>query len=93
VTIFVKDPTALLDYAIDWTAGYLGELVITGSQWRVAPAGDGAITVVVDRIDTDRTVATLSGGLVGCLYHVTNTVIFSDGRSDERKLVVRVEAR
>jgi hypothetical protein len=93
MTIFVKDPAALIDYAIDWSAGYLGAVAITASEWRVDPAGDGTIIVMVDRIDSGRTVATVAGGSAGCLYHITNKVIFSDGRCDGRMLVVRVEAR
>ncbi len=93
MTIFVKDPAALIDYAIDWSAGYLGAQMITASEWQVTPPGGGTIMVLVHRVDTGRTVATLSGGTDGCLYHITNKVRFSDGRCDERMLVVRVEAR
>jgi hypothetical protein len=93
VAIFVKDPAALVDYAIDWTAGYLGDETITSSVWRVSPAGAGGIAVSASAITPGKTLATLSGGVGGNLYHVTNLVNFSTGRSDERTLVVRVEDR
>jgi hypothetical protein len=93
VAIFVKDPAALVDYAIDWAAGYLGEQTITGSVWRVAPQDAGGVVVASSLIAPGKTHASLAGGRIGHIYHVTNAVNFSDGRSDERTLVVRVEDR
>jgi len=93
MTIFVKDPGATIDYSVDWSAGYLGGQTITGSTWTVAPTGSGAISVGASAIAAGKTVATLSGGLPGLLYRITNRVIFSDGRSDERTLALRVEDR
>ncbi len=93
MAIFVKDPAATIDYAIDWSAGYLVGQTITTSVWHVAPDGAGAVSVEANSITAGGTVATLSGGLPGCLYHITNTVNFSDSRSDERMLVLRVEDR
>lgn len=90
MAIFVKDPGATIDYAVDWSAGYLDGQTITGSEWQVAPAG---VSVLASAIDTGRTLATLSGGAAGTLYHVTNRVTFSDGRRDERLLALRVENR
>jgi hypothetical protein len=93
VAIFVKDPAASVDYAIDWTAGYLGDQTIAASVWRVAPAEADGIMVEAGAISPGKTVATLSGGRNGRLYHITNSVSFSDSRNDERTLIVRVEAR
>jgi len=93
VSIFVKDPAASLDYAIDWAAGYLGAQTISESSWSVWPEGDGALVAGAHRIEGGRTIVALSGGLIGCVYRVTNAVTFSDGGHDERMLVVRVEDR
>lgn len=93
MAIFVKDPAALVDYAVDWTAGYLNNQTIASSEWRVIPDGAGTIIVEAQSIDAGRTVATLSGGRNGGLYHITNKIGTSDGRIDERTLVVRVEDR
>lgn len=93
MAIFVKDPAATIDYAIDWSAGYLVGQTITSSLWRVVPEGAGSVVVEADAIAAGGTVATLSGGQPGCLYHITNSVIFSDSRADERMLVLRVEDR
>jgi hypothetical protein len=93
MTIFVKDPSATIDYGVDWSAGYLAGQTISGSEWRVSPAGAGAITIEASQVMPGRTVATLSGGQPGCVYQISNLVVFSDGRRDERMLVLRVEDR
>lgn len=90
MTIFIKDPAALVDHVVDWAAGYLGDRAIAASAWQVAPAG---LSIAASRIAGGRTVATLAGGAAGLVYRVTNQVEFSDGQRDERTLVVRVEER
>ena len=93
MAIFVKDPAATIDFAIDWSAGYLGGETIATSAWAVTPDLPGGVVVIASSIGTGRTGVTLAGGVAGTVYHVTNSVRFSDSRSDERMLVVRVEAR
>jgi hypothetical protein len=93
VAIFVKDPGATVDYTVAWDAGYLAGEVITQSDWTVVPADPGGITVPVSRVEPGKTVATLSGGRIGRVYRISNHVRLSDGRNDERTLVVRVEDR
>lgn len=90
MAIFLKDPAAVVDYAVDWAGGYLGSLTITSSQWRVTPAGLGVSGAA---IDAQRTVVTLAAGVAGTVYRVVNAITMSDGRSDERTLVIRVEDR
>ncbi|MEE4350418.1 MAG: hypothetical protein V2J26_09335 [Pacificimonas sp.] len=41
----------------------------------------------------ERCAATLAGGLRGHVYRVTNRVTFTDGRTDERSLSIRVDDR
>lgn len=93
MTIFLKDPGASLDYAIDWAAGYLAGQSIVTSAWAVSPAGEGALTATAARIEGAQTLVSLTGGQAGCVYRVVNAVVFSDGGRDERSLVVRVEDR
>ena len=90
MAIFLKDAGATIDYAVDWSAGYLAGQTITASAWAVAPPG---VVVAASVVDAGRTVATLSGGVPGLVYRITNRVTFSDGRTDERMLVLRVEDR
>ena len=91
MAIFLKDPAAVIDYAVDWAAAYLAGQTIISSGWTVAP--DGALVVATASLDAGRSTATLSGGQRGDVYRLTNTVTFSDGRRDERSLDVRVEDR
>jgi hypothetical protein len=93
MSVFVKDPGASLDYAIDWAAGYLGDQSIVESNWSVSPEDVAGVLVGPGRIEGGRTLVTLSGGRAGHIYRITNAVTFSDGGQDERMLVVRVEER
>lgn len=91
MAIFLKDPGAMVDYAVEWSADYLAGATITASAWAVTPAG--GITVAASAIAPGRTTVTLAGGRVGTLYHITNRVDFSNGRRDARLLALRVEDR
>jgi hypothetical protein len=94
MSIFVKDPAASIDHAIDWDAGYLTGRGIAASLWSVLPsAGDAPLMLANPRVVGGRTAVTLSGGVAGRVYRVTNRVTLSDGSSDERTLAVRVEER
>ncbi len=88
--MFLKDPAARLDYAVDWSANYLGAATIAGSDWTVEPAG---ATVSATVLTPTRTGATIDGGVPGMVYRIVNRITLSDGRSDDRALVIRIEAR
>lgn len=93
MAIFLKDPTATIDYAVDWQSAYLAGQTIARSDWSIAPDLAGGLAVIVSKHAEGRTVATVRGGQRGSLYRLTNRVTFADGRSDERSLDVRVEDR
>ncbi|PZN97390.1 MAG: hypothetical protein DCF31_01110 [Alphaproteobacteria bacterium] len=95
MTIFLKDPGAGLDYAVDWSAGYLSDPAVTiaTSSWSVDPVETGGVVATTARIEAGRTIVTLLAGVPGRLYQITNQVTFSDGSEDERLLAVRVEDR
>jgi hypothetical protein len=93
MTYYLKSPAAQLDYSIDWAAGYLGNESITSSDWTITPVEPGGLVVLADTRTTGRVTATLSGGIAGHVYAVSNRAMFSDGRIDERTISVRVEAR
>jgi hypothetical protein len=93
VAIFLKDPAAVIDYAVDWQTEYLAGQTIIASDWSVAPAETGGIMVVAASHDAGRSQAMVGGGRHGAVYRLRNRVTFSDGRSDERSLDLRVEAR
>lgn len=93
MSVRIKDPGARLDYRIDWAADYLDEQVITASAWTVEPGGPSGLAVTAHAFVPLATSVTLSGGVAGVTYRVTNRVTMSDGQIDERSLSVRVEER
>ena len=91
--IFLKDPAARLDYAVDWSTTYLNGATIIVSDWHVDPVETAGITVGATLVAPTRTGATLDLGVPGHVYRIANRVTLSDGRRDERTLSLRVEAR
>ena len=88
---FVKDPSATLDYGVDWaTRGWLatGETIVA-SDW-TAPAG---LTEGSSAINGGITVVWLSGGTTGQTYQVVNQITTSAGRIDQRTIEIRVRER
>ncbi len=91
MSVYLKDPAASLDYVIDWGAGYLGLERIATSSWSVEPCG--GLTIVSSSANETQTAVTLAGGVPGTVYRVTNHVILTDAREDERSITLRVEQR
>lgn len=92
-SLLIKDPDSRVDYAFDWDAAYLDGQILVASMWSVTPDEPGAIVVDASAFDPVRTSTTLSGGVVGHSYRVTNRVTLSDGQIDERSIILRVEQR
>lgn len=92
MSYYLKDPASRLDYAIEWLP-YLDGQTIAASEWIVAPSDEGGIAIANERFDATRSAATLSGGIVGHVYSVSNRVTLSDGSVDERSICLRVEQR
>ena len=90
--VYLKDPRATLDYAIDWSANLEGS-TIADSQWEVTPVEQGGLSASASFREGERTQVTLNGGIAGRVYRVANTITRSDGRQDARSLIVRTEAR
>lgn len=85
---FVKDPQAVLDYEIDWSA-WLGEDTISASQWS-APDG---ITIDSDSFTDTTATVWLSGGTAGETYEVTNGISTDGGRDDDRTIIIQVKQK
>lgn len=81
-----KDPDATLDYQIDWGDWLVTGDSIVGSAWSVSGA---TIEDDTQFADTSATVW-VSGGTVGMPIYLTNTITTSEGRIDQRTLVVQV---
>jgi hypothetical protein len=84
-----KDPEAVLDYGFDWAA-WLGDDTITDSEWATS---DEDLVQDSDSFTDTTTTIWLSGGVAGQDYQVTNTIVTTAGRMDERSLTVRVRNR
>ena len=92
ISFYLKYPHSRVDYAIDWT-GYLDGQIVASSQWTVVPDEPEGIALEEASFGLARAAATLSGGVPGHVYSVSNRVTLSDGRSDERSITLRVEQR
>ena len=83
-----KDPQAVLDYGFDWSE-WLGADTIASSSW-VASAG---ITNDSTTNTTLITSITLSGGVAGESYTLTNTIVTANGLQDDRSIRLTVKNR
>lgn len=93
MTYYLKDPQSRVDYAMDWASDYLDGQTIAASLWQVDPDEADGIFVDAASHDLTRSAVTLSGGIPGHVYRITNRVTFSDGRRDDRSILLRVEDR
>ncbi len=93
MSFHLKDPGAILDYAVDWGAEYLDSDVIVASSFEVAPVEAGGASIVGSSFDAKIATVTVGGGVAGHQYRLVNHVILLSGREDERTIVLRVEQR
>lgn len=93
MTFILKDSQATLDYAVDWGADYLAGEALASSGWSVEPVEPGGVAIATDSFDLLVATATVSGGIPGHIYRLTNQVTTTDGRVDSRSIMIRVEKR
>lgn len=99
----IKDAQAVLDYKFDWAnttnGGDVADWLDTAGDEVISTytvtANDAGITIDSDELSDDDTSVTvwLSGGTVGETYRITNHIVTSLGREDDRTLTVKVESR
>jgi len=83
--LFGKDPNAVLDYAIDWSS-WLGTDTISTSAWTVA----SGITKTGESKTSTKATIWLSGGTAGVTYELTNRIVTTAGRTDDRTIGIVV---
>jgi hypothetical protein len=93
MTLLLKDPDALLDYAVDWGAEYLNGDAVADSAWEVRPEDADGVTIVATEFDPTTTSVQAAGGVAGRVYRLINHVTLVSGLEDSRSIVLRVEAR
>lgn len=81
-----KDPNAILDYGWDWSVWLPSGDVLVASTW----VADSGLTVTLSAFDGGTAVVWLSGGTVGKTYKVVNHIITSEGRQDDRTILIKV---
>lgn len=88
IATFTKDPSAVLDYTVDWT-DYLGSDTISTVTWTVAVG----ITQSASMFASKTATIWLSGGTAGTNYTVACLVVTAAGRTDERTIQINVVDR
>lgn len=85
----LKDPSDVLDYAVDWSRWLTDGDTVTASTWDV-PAG---LTKGADSHASGKATVWLSGGTAGQQYVVTNHITTTQGRQADKSLTVNVRNR
>jgi len=85
----LKDPSAVLDYAFDWTEWLATGETITDHTI----TADTGITVDSSTESDGKIIVWLSGGTAGINYKVACLVETSAGRTDERTIWITVRER
>ena len=93
MSLLLKDPDALLDYAVDWGADYLAGDSLAASSWAVSPEEPGGLTLVAQQFDLLVSTVQVAGGEPGKVYRLSNEVTTASGRQDSRSVILRVERR
>ena len=88
VKSFLKDPAAVLDYQLNWSAWLDGDTIST-STW----SAETGITVDSESETTSAATVWLSSGSPGEDYEVTNQIVTDGGRTDERSITIKVRQR
>lgn len=84
---FIKDPSAVLDYTIDWSE-WLSSNNDTISNASVPSAPSGLTVQSPVTHTATATTVWVSGGTAGTSYDVTVRITTTGGRQDERTITI-----
>lgn len=84
-----KDPDAVLDYSVDWSA-WLTAVSDTISTFSVVTTG---VTIASSSFVGAITTAWISGGTVGEKVQVTFRITTTGGRTDDRSIYLKIKER
>jgi hypothetical protein len=80
---FLKDPDALLDYHIDWTAWLAGD-TLAASVWM--PEDPTRITLTLPGMTATHTTIWAGDGAAGDVIEATNSILTTEGRAEDRTI-------
>lgn len=88
IATYDKDPAAILDYSIDWSAWLPSGDTIDSATWT---SSDAALVVEASpapSVAAGIATAWVSGGVAGTRYRLTCQVKTDAGRVDERSIAI-----
>ena len=86
-TVFLLDPDADLDFGFDWSDWLADTETISTSTWTITPVV--GITQHDDSKSTTVTLVWLKEIVAGVTHRVTNSIVTSDDRKDDRSFYVK----
>ena len=89
----VIDPDETLDYDLEWAKtddSWLDTDTIASSSWAISPAGP---TLTGEANTTTTATVFVGSATLGETYRLTNTIITAAGRTADRTVTLRCEAR
>jgi hypothetical protein len=90
---FTHDPDADLDYGYDWSSWLDTGETLLNSVWTVTYGTADEVTLHDDTHDDTTTTVWVDGGTLGRHYKITNHVVTSAGRADDRSHTIKVRDR
>lgn len=88
IAVFVKDPDAVLDYALNWTKWLEGDSLVSGT-WTI----DAGPTIASQNVSGGIVTMWLSGGTDATTYAARCRVVTTAGRTDDRTIQIQVRER
>ena len=88
-----KDPSAVLQYGVDWNEWLTSGDSLTDSTWTVETTGTRQLTATGPFILDNVALVTLTSGQPGEIYTVANTITTAEGWTDTRRFRVKVDNR
>lgn len=87
--MYIKDPSSVLPYTVDWTEWLVPGDTITAVQW-TAQSGITVAQSPAPSNTADTATVWLSGGSAGKTFTVDCLITTSQGMQDARQLIIEV---
>lgn len=89
--IYDKDPAAVKDYGLNWTAWMSSGDTISTSVWSGdIAANSSTLLVTSSSISSHTTICFVGSGTAGGVHRVSNRIVTAQGRTEERSLDMRI---